>query len=229
MTRPSNGVSPTACSPEQNRVRADAPTVDRTCRQKPQAGVLSARDPGADGGEGQATSPPDGQSFDLVSYARRHGYRTRNMHDGAPVPPTRRLSEQDRTAYRSTEDRDDAIICRDGYADFGGFGLDRIGFCVLCRSRRALTVRLRLLANAGATVTQEGDTEAAGYAPLARIDDVLTALRPYRRREAPDELVKKSALGSRECHVRVSDPTLRWSKMVFPEQVLGKIHKLGWR
>ena len=128
---------------------------------------------------------PEPEPFDLVSYARAHGYRTRNMHDGAPTPPTRRLSERDRTAYRSAEDRDDAIIGRDGYVDYGGFGPDRIGFCVLCRSRRALNVRLRLLAQAGATVTQEGDTEAAGYAPLAKIEEVLTALRPYRRRETP--------------------------------------------
>jgi hypothetical protein len=123
--------------------------------------------------------------FHLIAYAQQHGYRTRNMHDGEPVPPTRRPVDHDPAAYRGAAERDDAIICRDGYVDFGGFGPDRIGFCVLCRSRRALNVRLRLLAQAGATVTQEGDTEAAGYAPLAKIKEVLTALRPYRRRETP--------------------------------------------
>jgi len=124
-------------------------------------------------------------SFDLLAYAEKHRYRVRNLHDGAPVPPTRRQHEQHSTGYRGEADRQDAIIGRHGYVDFGGWGEDRIGFCVLCRSRRALGVRLRLLEQAGATVTQEGDTEAAGYAPLARIDDVLAALRPYRRRETP--------------------------------------------
>jgi hypothetical protein len=124
-------------------------------------------------------------SFDLLAYAAEHRCRVRNLHDGDPVPPLRRPHDHGPSAYRGDEDRQDAIICRDGYVDYGGFGVDRIGFCVLCRSRRALAVRLRLLTQAGATVTQEGDTEAAGHAPLDRIDDVLAALRPYRRREAP--------------------------------------------
>ena len=47
------------------------------------------------------------------------------------------------------------------------------------------------------------------------------------RTACPGEPVKKSDPDPRECHLRVSDPTLRWSKIVFPEQVLGKIHRLG--
>jgi hypothetical protein len=124
-------------------------------------------------------------SFDLLAYAAEHRFRMRNLHDGDPVPPLRRPDGHGPSIYRGEEDRQDAIICRDGYVDYGGWGPDRIGFCVLCRSRRALTARLRLLEQAGATVTQEGDTEAAGFAPLDRIGDVVEALRPYRRREAP--------------------------------------------
>ena len=124
-------------------------------------------------------------SFDLLAYAAEHRYRVRNLHDGAPAPPTRRLRGHRSVAYRSTDDRYDAIICRDGYVDYGRFGLDRIGFCVLCRSRRALHARLQLLEQAGATVTQEGDAEAAGYAPVTRIAEILVALRVYRRRETP--------------------------------------------
>lgn len=124
-------------------------------------------------------------SFDLRAYAAEHGYRIRNLHDGEPVPPTRRPADHEAPAYKGAADRADAIIGKDCYVDFGGFGEDRIGFCVLCRSRRALNIRLTRLRAAGATIVQEGDTEAAGYAPLARIDDVLAALRPYRRRETP--------------------------------------------
>lgn len=130
-------------------------------------------------------STPNPQPFDLIGYARAHGYRLRNVHDGAPVPPTRRPPDARSPTYRGAADRDNAIICRDGYVDYGGWVPDRIGFCVLCRSRRALGARLRLLERAGATLTQEGNCEAAGFAPLARIADVLAALRPYRRREAP--------------------------------------------
>ena len=54
---------------------------------------------------------------------------------------------------------------------------------VLCRSTRALNARLAALEAAGVTITQLGDTEAAGFAPVERIEEVLAALRPYRRRE----------------------------------------------
>jgi hypothetical protein len=125
-------------------------------------------------------------TFDLLAYAREHHHRVRNLHDGAPIPPTRRtLDGPAVVAYRGVTDRDDAIICRDGYVDATGDGPERIGFCVLCRSPRGLLARLRLLEQVGATITQEGDTEAAGYAPVARIAEVLAVLRPYRRREAP--------------------------------------------
>ena len=124
-------------------------------------------------------------TFDLRQYAAEHGNRLRNLHGGAPMPPTRRPPEHPPVAFRGSEDRHDAIIARDGYVDFGGWGPDRIGFCVLCRSARALTACLRRLEPAGVTITQLGDTEAPGYAPLERIADVLAALRPYRRRETP--------------------------------------------
>ncbi|MBP7746552.1 MAG: hypothetical protein KA383_10495 [Phycisphaerae bacterium] len=124
-------------------------------------------------------------SFDLRAYAAEHRLRVRNVHDGGPVPPVRRRSDRTAVAYRSGADRADAIICRDGYVDYGGQGHDRVEFCVLCRSSRVLRARLRLLAEVGATITQMGDTEAVGHAPLTRIDEVLAALRPYRRREAP--------------------------------------------
>jgi hypothetical protein len=124
-------------------------------------------------------------SFSLRAYTAEHRYRVRNVHAGAPVPPARRTGDLDSIGYRGGEDRDDAIIGRDGYVDYGGWGSDRIGWCVLCKSQRALNKRLRPLRRAGATVVQEGDTEPAGHAPLARIDEVVKALRPYRRREAP--------------------------------------------
>lgn len=124
-------------------------------------------------------------SFDLRAYAAEHRLRVRNLHDGAPVPPARRRSDHTPVAYRGGGDRAEVIICRDGYVDYGGHGHDRVEFCVLCRSSRVLRARLRLLVEVGAVITQEGDTEAAGHAPLSQMDEVLAALHPYRRREAP--------------------------------------------
>jgi hypothetical protein len=55
-------------------------------------------------------------TFDLRTYVAAHRCRVRNLHDGEPVPPTRRPHEPGRRAvYRSQGDCQDAIICRDGY------------------------------------------------------------------------------------------------------------------
>ena len=124
-------------------------------------------------------------TFDLVAYAREHRLRLRNLHDGGPVPPVKRTERTRTVAYRGAEDRGDAILCKFGYVDFGGFGADRIGFCLLCSSARSMSKRLQMLAETGATVVQEGDSEVAGYAPLAEIESVLAVLVPGRVRESP--------------------------------------------
>jgi hypothetical protein len=125
-------------------------------------------------------------SFNLLAYADEHRCRVRNLHDGDPVPPTRRpLNGRHRMVYRAADDRDDVIICRDGYvAAYDSTG-NHVAFCVLCRSPRVLQARLRALHCLGATITQLGDWEAAGHAPASQIDGVLKALRVYRRRETP--------------------------------------------
>jgi hypothetical protein len=125
-------------------------------------------------------------SFDLLTYADEHRYRVRNLHDGDPVPPTRRrCNGRRRAVYRGADDRDDAIICRDGYVPADDSSEDRVGFCVLCRSSRALQAPLRVLQRLGAVITQLGDSEAVGHAPVSQIGEVLKALRVYRRRETP--------------------------------------------
>lgn len=54
--------------------------------------------------------------FDLVTYARRHRYRMRNLHDGGPVPPARRMKSQGETTptaqvgYVGKDDRSDPIV-----------------------------------------------------------------------------------------------------------------------
>ena len=57
----------------------------------------------------QTREPPTG--FDLTDYARQHRLRTRNLHDGHPVPPARLMPKQrigERTGYIGESDRLDA-------------------------------------------------------------------------------------------------------------------------
>jgi hypothetical protein len=123
-------------------------------------------------------------TFDLVAYASDHGYRLRNLHDGGPVPPAwRPTRNRARPTYCGEDDRCDVVPGRRGYVTTEG--ADRIGWCLLLPTRRALTPRLREIRAAGGVVTQEGAAEAAGWAPADRIADVLAAVGAYRRKSAP--------------------------------------------
>ena len=51
---------------------------------------------------------------------------------------------------------------------------------VLRKSRRALTSILKPLDDAGFDIRQEGDTEAAGVAPIANIEAILSILGVWR-------------------------------------------------
>ena len=108
-------------------------------------------------------------SFDLCEYARLHGYRVRNLADGAPCPPTCQQREPgERTAYTGKEDRDPAIIGAHGFIATGA-PPGMVGFCVFRRSRRGLLSTLRALGRLGVVVTQEGGVEAAGHLPVAAV------------------------------------------------------------
>ncbi len=120
---------------------------------------------------------------DLKTYARQHRYRVRNLHDGRPVPPVRPKRKADQpVAFIGPTERDDAIMCKRGYAHIEG---DLIGWVLLARSARALGYRLGPMRRImGVVVDQEGDAEAAGTAPVEALDAVLGVLEPYRRKPA---------------------------------------------
>jgi hypothetical protein len=123
--------------------------------------------------------------FDLIQFAQEHGYRVRNLVDGAPCPPTRRQREPgERTAYTGREDRDLAIIGAYGFIALGA-PAGMVGFCIFRRNRRGLLSTLRALVALGAVVTQEGDIEAGGHLPVTRIVEALAIMKVYRRRIAP--------------------------------------------
>lgn len=126
-------------------------------------------------------------TFDVRTYAPEHRLRVRNLHDGYAAPPVRRACKARRQSagYVCDTDRADAIVCRYGCVDRDGWGPDRIGWYLCCRSRFGLTKLCRRLADTGAVVVQDGDTEAAGWAPLAALGAVLAVLRPYVRRGIP--------------------------------------------
>jgi len=118
--------------------------------------------------------------FDLLTYARRHRYRLRNIHDGKPVPPARiQQAGRGRQASRSDEDRCIVIACKDGYICDE---CDGLSWVLLCETKRSFNFRLRQLECIdGLMVKQEGDSEAAGAAPYDGIEAVIKVLEPYRR------------------------------------------------
>ena len=106
-------------------------------------------------------------SFDLLAYAAERRLRTRNLHDGGPVPPTRprrTTGGPAKPAYRGRNERQDVVICRNGYVALES-GRKRLSVAVLCRSRRGVRRCLPALQAAGFVAVQIGDTEAAGSAP----------------------------------------------------------------
>jgi hypothetical protein len=121
-------------------------------------------------------------SFDLLAYAEEHGYRVRNLHDGHPVPPVRPPYHGRRgrfAGYLGADDREDAIVCRHGYVADDGDG--RIGWFLFAPTTRSMRAKLRKLEGLGVDVVQEGDSEAAGDAPVGQIAEVLAVLVPYRK------------------------------------------------
>ena len=124
----------------------------------------------------KTATPQTVEPFDLIAFARAHGYRLRNLHDGGSVPPAwRPVRDRGRPAYRQRDVL--AIAARLGYVMLDAPG--RIGWCVLAKTSRAKTLRVRRIVQAGGVVTQEGDSEAAGWANQGAIREILKALSAW--------------------------------------------------
>jgi len=53
--------------------------------------------------------------FDLMAYAKKNRLRTRNLHDGYPVPPVRLKEKVGTQAGYWGDDRYDVIVGKNGY------------------------------------------------------------------------------------------------------------------
>ena len=76
-------------------------------------------------------------------------------------------------AFRSEQERLDAIVGRHGYVAMDG---ERLSVFASYRSRRAKTAGISKLIEAGVVVDQEGDVEVAGRASVEHIETILPAI-----------------------------------------------------
>ncbi len=121
--------------------------------------------------------------MNIEEYAKKNHYRTRNLHDGRPVPPfamdkkKRTREESAQEALRLGEDKCIAIVGERGYV----FEQDgRLEWFVDTEGRPTAVLRSITDASKQCTLEQEGDFEAAGTAPIAAIETVLVAIQVRR-------------------------------------------------
>ncbi len=122
--------------------------------------------------------------FDLIEFAREHRYRTRNLHDGQPVPPARRIKPKGETpaaqaGYIGDEDRIDAIVGFQGYvADEGEPGM--LGIYLHHKNGIGVKRSSARIKAMGGRVDQVGDTEVAGAIPVEQLEGALALIRVSR-------------------------------------------------
>jgi len=111
--------------------------------------------------------------------ADKHRVRTRNLHDGGPVPPARlKLKDRPKGQGHLGDDRMDAIIGRRGYILVESDGQ----LFVYLDQHTGLSVSKKILHQIGGTILQEGDREVTASVPPDRIEDVLKLIRVWRRK-----------------------------------------------
>jgi len=116
--------------------------------------------------------------IDLMDYARKHRLRTRNLHDGHPVPLARLMPKQrigESKGYIGESDRLDAIV---GYC--GALtDEDRQGLGVYLhyKTSKGVGIGIRKILEVGGTIHQVGDFEMTGYIAWDCIEDALRIIR----------------------------------------------------
>ena len=124
--------------------------------------------------------------MNIEIYAKENHYRTRNLHDGRPVPPAaidrrkRTLKEAAQETLRLGEDRCIAIVGEHGYVFEQDGKLEWFIFRKLGGSSLMGSVMTIICSSLGYRIVQKGGLEAAGTAPLAAIERVLEAIKVRR-------------------------------------------------
>ena len=118
-------------------------------------------------------------TFNLIDYAADHGLRTRNVHDGGPVPRTGSPPRPSSGGYTTADERCDVIVCAHGYVDHGANGPDSIGAVVAGVTEKESARICTALEHVGAHLVVSGDTESIWRAELALLPAVLAIMAPY--------------------------------------------------
>lgn len=122
--------------------------------------------------------------FDLLAYARKHRYRTRNLSDGRACPPARSMKPKGpaptaQVGHIGQDDRFDAIVGYDGYVcDQGAPGW--LGIYLSYKSSKGVGRASGCIEGLGGRVDQVGDTEVAGVVPVEAVEEALRLIRVSR-------------------------------------------------
>jgi len=124
----------------------------------------------------------------ISTIASKQKLRTRNIHDGGPVPPIRAKGKKNSRGHSSKEDRYEVIICKHGFID--NFGKDHYGWFIGGCSTRRFNLCLEAIKEVGGVILQQGDAEASGKVKKSDIQEILKILVPWKRRKTPTSVKK---------------------------------------
>lgn len=119
--------------------------------------------------------------FDLLTYARKRRYRTRNLSDGGPCPPARWMKPKGTTpaaqvGHIGQDDRFDVIVGYDGYVcDQGAPGW--LGIYLSYKSSKGVSRAAGRIKGLGGRADQVGDFEVAGVVPFEAMAEALEVIR----------------------------------------------------
>lgn len=119
----------------------------------------------------------------IASLATKKKLRTRNIHDGASVPPMRSSKKTRKSrGYSAKGDRYEVIICKNGFID--DFDKNHYGWFVGGVSTRKFNTCLQAINKLNGVIFQCGDHEASGKIHKSDIDGLLKIMAPWKKRKA---------------------------------------------
>lgn len=125
---------------------------------------------------------------DLLALAQTERFRTRNLHDGLPVPPAliqpkKRRSYASVVGYVGQSDRMDAVVGHRGYLHQDEAGR----LSIYLGPRVAVPRSVREIEAIGGTVVQRGDKELSATIPADRMREAIAMIRVSKLRPGRPE------------------------------------------